>query len=97
MIAKYYYFLKAFKVNNVDYLLKPISVEELSHAIEKFKSTHHVQVDLFRIENLINQLKLRVKERFLIKIGNHYRSIPVTTINCLFIKEQCYFIISGKQ
>lgn len=91
------YSLKAFKVNSVDYLLKPISVEELNHAIEKFKSIHHHQVDLTRIESLINQLQPKVKERFLIKIGDHYRSIPVTSINCFFIKERCNFISIGKQ
>lgn len=86
------YSLKAFKVNSVDYLLKPIVLEELKNAIEKFKTVHHQKVDFTRIESLVNKLHPKTKERFLIKIGEHYRSIPVSGINCFFIKERCNFI-----
>jgi DNA-binding LytR/AlgR family response regulator len=86
------YSLKAFKVNSVDYLLKPIDLEELKNAIEKFKTVHHQKLDFTRIESLINKLQPKTKERFLIKIGEHYRSIPVSRINCFFIKERCNFI-----
>lgn len=86
------YSLKAFKVNSVDYLLKPIVLEELKNAIEKFKTVHHQKVDFTRIESFLNKLHPKTKERFLIKIGEHYRSIPVSRINCFFIKERCNFI-----
>jgi len=86
------YSLKAFKVNSVDYLLKPIVLEELKNAIEKFKTVHHQKVDFTRIESFINKLHPKTKERFLIKIGEHYWSIPVSRINCFFIKERCNFI-----
>lgn len=86
------YSLKAFKVNSVDYLLKPIALEELKIAIEKFRTIHHQRVDFTRIESFINNLQPKTKERFLIKIGEHYRSIPVSRINCFFIKERCNFI-----
>jgi DNA-binding LytR/AlgR family response regulator len=86
------YSLKAFKVNSVDYLLKPIVLEELKNAIEKFKTVHHLKVDFAKIESFINQLQPKTKERFLIKIGEHYRSIQVSRINCFFIKERCNFI-----
>lgn len=86
------YSLKAFKVNSVDYLLKPIVFEELKNAIEKFKTVHHQKVDFTLIESFINQLQPKTKERFLVKIGEHYRSIPVSGINCFFIKERCNFI-----
>jgi two-component SAPR family response regulator len=39
------YALKAFKVNSVDYLLKPIDFEELHVAIDKFKNTRNFQND----------------------------------------------------
>jgi len=86
------YSLKAFKVNSVDYLLKPIVLEELKNAIEKFKTVHHQKVNFTKIESFINQLQPKTKERFLIKTGEHYRSIPVSRINCFFIKERCNFI-----
>lgn len=86
------YSLKAFKVNSVDYLLKPIVFEELKNAIEKFKTVHYQKVDFTKIESFINELQPKTKERFLIKIGEHYRSIQLSGINCFFIKERCNFI-----
>ena len=86
------YSLKAFKVNSVDYLLKPIVPEELKNAIDKFKKVHSHKDDISKIESIINQLQPRTKERFLIKIGEHYRSIQISSINCIYIKERCNFI-----
>lgn len=86
------YSLKAFKVNSVDYLLKPVVLEELKNAIEKFKTVHRQKVDYAKIESFVNQLLPKKKERFLIKIGEHYRSIEISRINCFFIKERCNFI-----
>jgi len=86
------YSLKAFKVNSVDYLLKPIDSDGLKNAIEKFKLVHDRKKDFDRIESVLNQLQPKTKERFLIKIGEHYKSIQASRINCFFIKERCNFI-----
>lgn len=88
------YTLKAFKVNSVDYLLKPINTDELKNAINKFESVHK-KIDFSKIESIINQFKPKTKERFLIKIGNHLKSIQTSSINCFFIKERCNFINVG--
>lgn len=83
------YALKAFKVNSIDYLLKPIQKEELQAAIEKFKHrapTPHTEgkQDL-NIDNLIKELqqKLQPKEyrkRFLVKQAQKLVSIDVADI-----------------
>jgi DNA-binding LytR/AlgR family response regulator len=86
------YTLNAFKVNSVDYLLKPIVLDELKNAIEKFKMVHNQKMDSTKIESLITQQTPQKKERFLIKIGEHYKSIPASNINCFYIKERCNFI-----
>ena len=86
------YSLKAFKVNSVDYLLKPIVPEELKNAIDKFKKVHSHNDDIAKIESIINQLQPKTKERFLIKVGEHYRSVQISSINCFYIKERCNFI-----
>ncbi|HPQ34955.1 MAG TPA: LytTR family DNA-binding domain-containing protein [Tenuifilaceae bacterium] len=85
------YTLKAFKVNSVDYLLKPIDSDELKYAIDKFDS-HYKQNDYAKLESIINQLQPNTKERFLIKIGEHYKSVQTSIINCFYIKERCNFI-----
>lgn len=86
------YTLKAFKVNSVDYLLKPIVPEELKNAIDKFKAFHKPQTDDVKLESLLKQLQPQTKERFLIKTGEHYRSIPTSNIQCFYINERCNFM-----
>jgi len=86
------YPLKAFKVNSVDYLLKPIVPDELRKAINKYREVHNLKADNIKIESLISQLQPKKKERFLVRIGEHYRSVPVSDINCFFIREKCSFM-----
>ncbi|MDR2039079.1 MAG: LytTR family DNA-binding domain-containing protein [Bacteroidales bacterium] len=89
------YALKAFKVNSIDYLLKPIVIDELKTALNKFHSLHVHQPDYSKLETIVRQLQPKTKERFLIRIGEHYRSIPVTDINCFYIMERNTFILTN--
>jgi DNA-binding LytR/AlgR family response regulator len=83
------YALKAFKVNSIDYLLKPIQKEELQAALEKFKqvtaaASAEPKADM-NIGNLIKELqqKLQPKEyrkRFLVKQAQKLVSIEVGDI-----------------
>jgi DNA-binding LytR/AlgR family response regulator len=91
------YVLRAFKVNSVDYLLKPIEEEALHQALNKFKAFHLKQPDdLFK--QLFFELNRQYKNRFLIKVGVHYKSIPVNEIGCFYILERAVFArtLSGK-
>lgn len=87
------YMLSAFKVNSVDYLLKPIDENNLRKSIEKFKSIHYaaaLQNEV--IKQLLNELNKGFKNRFLIKVGAHYKSIPDSEIACFYILERAVFI-----
>jgi two-component system response regulator LytT len=86
------YALRAFKVNSVDYLLKPVDKEALNKAIQKYRLVFKKDVDYSKFESLLNQFQPKTKERFLIKVGEHYKSVQITDINCFFIKERCNFI-----
>jgi DNA-binding LytR/AlgR family response regulator len=87
------YTLKAFKVNSVDYLLKPIEEIPLSNAIHKFKSLHHdYAIDDQLLRCLYKDLNTFYKNRFLIKIGANYRSVPVGDIGCFYVLERAVFI-----
>ncbi len=88
------YTLKAFKVNSIDYLLKPVAPGELKAALDKFMELRREEKDYSRFETLISQLKPRTKERFLVKIGEHYRSVPVTEISSFYIRERCCFLLN---
>jgi len=87
------YTLSAFKVNSVDYLLKPIEESSLRNAVNKFKSIHYR--DSLKNEVLIQLLKDFIKgykTRFLIKVREHYRSIQIDEISCFYILERSTFI-----
>ena len=90
------YMLKAFKVNSVDYLLKPVSAEDLKQALEKYRKFHASGSQSTAIESLISRFMPRTKERFLVKIGEHYKSVPTSDISCFYIRERCVFLMTGE-
>ena len=97
------YALKAFKLNSIDYLLKPIDDEELSNAIDKFKlnrpEKHNLQVDLEQIKKLlVNPLDKTFKKRFTIKVGQHIKIVPIDEIECFYSENKgSYLFTSSKR
>ncbi len=94
------YALKAFKLNSIDYLLKPIDDDELENAIIKFKANqtkpHNLQVDLEQIKKLlINPLDKNYKERFTVKIGQHLKMIPTNDIECFYSENKGTYIFTS--
>lgn len=87
------YTLKAFKVNSVDYLLKPIDKDELGKSIEKFRSVFSSSQQVKSIEEVVKQFPKQEKERFLVKIGSRYKSIPTLSIHCFYILERSCFML----
>ena len=87
------YAIKAFKVNSIDYLLKPIELESLSKALKKFRE-HYPTPMTDHINQMISQIPISYKSRFLIKTGEHFRSIAVTDIESFFIEERSTFFIT---
>lgn len=89
------YALKAFKVNSVDYILKPIDKDELRTAIDKLKlktvNTDNAQNRLVNIELAVQMLTKRSKSRFVIKVGEHLRTIEVENILYFFSQDKTTF------
>jgi len=94
------YTLRAFKVNSVDYLLKPVDENSLLSALTKFRKLYYDQKDPFRrdFRQLINEFRNQYKSRFLIKIGEKFRSVITSEISHFHINERSVFITdySGK-
>ncbi|MDR1980614.1 MAG: LytTR family DNA-binding domain-containing protein [Tannerellaceae bacterium] len=88
------YALKAFKVNSIDYLLKPINPDELRNAINKFNTVHGTKQDYSKYESVIRQLPHQNKERFLIKIGEHYKSVLTSDVSCFYTLERSVFLFT---
>ncbi len=79
------YMLRAFRVNSIDYLLKPIKTEELSNSLKKYEEIRSafVKEDRQDINTLIQHIKLddkKYKNRFLVKKGDKLLSIESSDI-----------------
>ncbi|UFH53012.1 LytTR family DNA-binding domain-containing protein [Spirosoma sp. KNUC1025] len=96
------YMIQAFKVNSIDYLLKPINYDELVAAIEKFKALKKQfgqaaasSVDLEALLNLIGKSnQTDYKERFMITVGTKIRSIATSEIAYFYLEEKVVFLVT---
>jgi two-component system, LytTR family, response regulator LytT len=87
------YALKAFKVNSVDYLLKPVQTDELQAALAKYKKMADTSKQDVNIESLVNQIKQQLqpkeyRKRFLVKHAQKLVSVDV--------EEIAYFYSDGR-
>jgi DNA-binding LytR/AlgR family response regulator len=89
------YALKAFKVNSIDYILKPIDKEELTAAYKKYQTLTQQPVApakmLESIGYAMQMLTKKYKERFVIKVGEHLKSLEVKEILFFFSLEKTTF------
>lgn len=88
------YALKAFKVNSLDYILKPIDRAELQAAIDKFKRMNRTGPQFQMMESIsiaMGMLTKKYKSRFVIKVGEHLRSVETVDILFLFSLEKATF------
>lgn len=89
------YALKAFKVNSIDYILKPLDKEEVRSALKKLEALTANRVDrdkmLESITIAMQSLTKRYKERFVLKVGEHLRSVEVGEILFFFSLEKTTF------
>lgn len=84
------YALKAFKVNSIDYLLKPIESESVRNALQKLKTMMpgiERPDELQKIINLLNK-NLTYKAHFLVPVkGNKLIPLEATSIHCIYIEN----------
>lgn len=80
------YALKAFKVNSVDYLLKPVSQEDLAQALSKLRQLRSAPLlDNQLMQQLMQSMQPnRSKTRFMVKIGDHLSSVDTREIDFFF-------------
>lgn len=90
------YAIRAFKLNSIDYLLKPIQPEALQQAINKFRNLIQPQsvLDAKVLEKVMLQMHRQYKSRFMVKIGEHIHAIPVEEILYFFSEEKATFLVT---
>ena len=83
------YALRAFKLNSVDYLLKPIDQTELEKAVQKYKErTQNKSLDLNWVKSMLTSATQEYKERFTVKIGQQIKIVNVSDIECFFSENK---------
>ena len=96
------YAIEAFRTNGIDYLLKPISPDQLSEALEKFKRlTRPALPDkLQSLARMLSEGSARggeYKKRFMVKVGSHIKSIHIDQVKAFYSKDKASFIFTRDQ
>ncbi|NOQ74077.1 MAG: response regulator [Crocinitomix sp.] len=90
------YAVNAFRVNGLDYILKPIQKTLLGESIERFKAIKTSQnIDLTALSEFIKEKKAPFKERFLIKTGEELNFVRSSEV-AYFLSEASYSFIVTK-
>ncbi|NRT11904.1 LytTR family DNA-binding domain-containing protein [Flavobacterium sp. 14A] len=85
--------LRAFKLNSIDYLLKPIDEDDLIMAVAKYKDRvpkkEKLQLDFDEIKKVLaNPFEKEFKKRFTVKIGQHLKVIGVEEVECFYSENK---------
>ncbi|PKP10990.1 MAG: DNA-binding response regulator [Bacteroidetes bacterium HGW-Bacteroidetes-4] len=99
------YAIEAFKVNSIDYLLKPIEQNALNSALDKLEalkvqfSGKEQLLSNTQLENLLALVKMPqpFKSRMLVKIGDQYKFIPVTKVAYFYAEDNEVLLMTNEK
>jgi two-component system, LytTR family, response regulator LytT len=84
------YAIRAFKLNSIDYLLKPLNIDDLKNALVKFKKQNLISAsssDLRMLFDIIKNREVVYKKRFVVYVGEKIKYIEIENIAYFFIIE----------
>jgi DNA-binding LytR/AlgR family response regulator len=91
------YAIEAFKLNSIDYLLKPIKPDDLGKALskldsfkEQFKSGAYISEE--QVQQLLRITKKEYKQRYMIKTGDTVKSIQTSDVAYFYAEENVVFL-----
>ncbi len=95
------YALQAFKLNSIDYLLKPIDETDLEKAVKKYQERlpqkQAVTLDFNDIKKLlINPIDREYKKRFSVKVGQHLKLINIEDIECFYSENKGTYLYTSE-
>ncbi|MBK9358376.1 MAG: response regulator transcription factor [Bacteroidales bacterium] len=95
------YAIQAFKVNSIDYLLKPVKQSDLSAALSKYdevKASYEAKdkpvFDFNMLEQLLNPAKKEYKARFIARIGDQIRHISIEDVAWFYAEDNVVFLVT---
>tara|TARA_R110002049_G_scaffold69361_3_gene179747 strand:- start:2098 stop:2853 length:756 start_codon:yes stop_codon:yes gene_type:complete len=95
------YALQAFKLNSIDYLLKPIDDDDLAIAVKKYQARapqkQAVTLDFNDIKKLlVNPIDREYKKRFSVKVGQHLKLINIDEIECFYSENKGTYLYTNE-
>ena len=91
------YAIKAFEVNSIDYLLKPVSVADLARALERCKSRKIRKADSIDIDALrgaISSEARRYKQRYLLRYNDKIVMVETVNIAYFYSEDGCTYLMT---
>lgn len=95
------YAIDAFKVNSIDYLLKPLSFDDLSASLEKINSLRDnlpsdEKLKYDELAIMLEQMQKKYKTRFLTRVGDHIKSVKTENILLFYAEGRTVYIVTSK-
>lgn len=94
------YAIRAFQLNSIDYLLKPVNPEALENALQKLDKLRTAMTpparpwsDSGQLENLLRMMSREYKTRILLKTGDQIRSVEMDEIAYFYAEDDIVFAI----
>lgn len=88
------YAIRAFEVNSIDYLLKPVEKEKLGRALEKLQATKETLPDYNEVLNFIKNNKTSYKSRFMVRLGQRIVAVPSEKIAYFYSENKLTYIVT---
>jgi len=93
------YAIQAFKVNSIDYLLKPISLQSMAQALHKLKTltkeVHYLSPEVIKqVTDLILKQQRNYKSRFLVKFGDHLQYKSIQDISYFYADGKVVYLVT---
>jgi two-component system response regulator LytT len=92
------YAIRAFEVNSIDYLLKPVQQEKLEASLQKLKSRkgNAPNIAYDEVLKLLRPNQAEYKSRFMVRIGQRIQAIPVEKIAYFFSESKLTYIVTDE-
>jgi two-component system response regulator LytT len=86
------YAIDAFKVNSIDYILKPVKKEDLKNALEKYKRMQPVTADMNKIFSELMGNRKEFQKRIIIRFGENIKMVEVKDVAYFYTEDKINYL-----